>query len=145
MSNYKVTIEKTQSILLALHEGSLKTTLTMLKSGHINTVKVNAMIALLESGCQAVKQMDMLLNTAERLGDAQMKTVKNLRGLLERRNSVAVSTLSATTSTSPSVRVSQTGTTTSTATKSSLLDFADDIAALIASMDIVRFIHYIEI
>ena len=142
MSNYKVTIEKAQSILLALHEGSLKATLTMLKSGNINTVKVNAMIALLESGCQAVQQMDTLLNTAERLADAQIKTVKNLRGQLERRNSATVSTLSATRS--------QTGTTTtttstSTATKSSLLYYADDIAALIASMDIVRFIHYIEI
>jgi len=125
-------------MLLALYDGTLKSTLSVLKSGHLDTVKLNAVITLLERGCDEVNNMEMSLNIAQRLSAAQMSTIKSLRCLLERRSGVAVLK-----SSMMSTSTTQTGTTTAAAMKSSLLEFAEDIAALVASIENVRFIHII--
>jgi len=106
-------------MLLALYDGTLKSTLSVLKSGHLDTVKLNAVITLLERGCDEVNNMEMSLNIAQRLSAAQMSTIKSLRCLLERRSGVAVLK-----SSMMSTSTTQTGTTTAAAMKSSLLEFA---------------------
>jgi len=130
-------INKVQSKLLVLDEGTLKSAISLLKGSGINSITVSAIESLLHRGCQDIQEMSKLLTTAQRLGTAQTSTIKNLRAVI-RQKKMATTPINTSTTTPMSARFRQ-------SSCEVLPDFTEDIAALVASMDLVRLIYYIEI